>query len=58
MTENNLHLNVDYTAYEGIKVKGYPIMTILRGEIIALDNNFVGKKGFGKYIKREKCRLS
>ncbi len=48
-----LHSNVDYTPYEGIKVKGYPIYTILRGEIIAKDNNFIGKKGYGEFIKRK-----
>ncbi|WP_066893212.1 dihydropyrimidinase [Clostridium nigeriense] len=48
-----LHSNVDYTPYEGIKVKGYPIYTILRGEIIAKDNKFIGKKGYGQFIKRK-----
>ncbi len=49
----DLHSNVDYTAYEGIKIKGYPIYTILRGKIIAKDNNFIGKKGDGKFLKRK-----
>lgn len=48
----DLHSNVDYTAYEGIKIKGYPIYTILRGEIIAKDNTFIGKKGYGEFLKR------
>ena len=49
-----LHSNVDYTAYEGFKLKGYPIMTLSRGEIIAKDNEFVGQKGRGEFIKRSK----
>lgn len=48
----DLHSNVDYTAYEGIKIKGYPIYTILRGEIIAKDNTFIGKRGYGEFLKR------
>ncbi|MBU3135317.1 dihydropyrimidinase [Clostridium gasigenes] len=54
ITNSKLHSNVDYSAYEGIKVKGYPILTISRGEIIVKDNKFVGKKGRGKFIKRGK----
>lgn len=49
---DELHENVDYTPFEGIKLKGYPVMTISRGEIIVENNKFVGKKGRGKFIKR------
>lgn len=49
----NLHSNVDYTAYEGIKVKGYPITTILRGNIIVENGEFVGEKGIGQYVYRK-----
>lgn len=49
----DLHSNIDYTPYEGIKVQGYPIYTILRGEIIAKNNKFIGKKGYGEFIKRK-----
>lgn len=52
LTVSNLHSNVDYSAYEGIKVQGYPIVTILRGNIIVQDNKFVGERGLGKYLKR------
>lgn len=48
----DLHENVDYTAFEGIEVKGYPVMTISRGEIIVEDNKFIGEKGRGRFIKR------
>lgn len=48
----NLHENVDYSAFEGIEVKGCPTMTISRGEVIVQDNKFVGEKGRGKFIKR------
>ncbi|MEY8000824.1 dihydropyrimidinase [Clostridium sp. Mt-5] len=54
ITKDILHENVDYTMYEGFKVKGYPVLTMVRGEIIARNGQFVGKKGYGKFIKRHK----
>jgi dihydropyrimidinase len=47
-----LHQNVDYTPYEGWKVKGYPITTIVRGKIVCNDGEFFGEKGYGKYLPR------
>lgn len=57
LTANKLHSNVDYTAYEGIKVKGYPIFTISKGKIIYKNGEFIGKKGMGRFIKRKKLTL-
>lgn len=48
-----LHENVDYTCYEGKEVDGYPVMTLLRGEVIAKDGDFVGRYGNGEYISRK-----
>ncbi|CAN5627939.1 dihydropyrimidinase [soil metagenome] len=48
------HMNVDYSAYEGWNVKGKIKTTILRGEV-AIDNGEAKiKKGYGKFIKRNK----
>jgi dihydropyrimidinase len=52
MTFELLHENCDYTPYEGIPINGYPVMTISRGEVIVQDGEFIGKKGRGKFIKR------
>jgi len=52
VSHNILHENVDYTPYEGMELIGYPILTMLRGEVIAREGMFVGKKGYGKFIKR------
>ena len=48
------HMNVDYSGYEGWEITGKVKTVLLRGEI-AIDNNecFI-KKGFGKFIKRNK----
>lgn len=52
ITKSILHEHVDYTPYEGLEVKGYPIMTIAAGNIVVEDGNFVGKSGAGRFIKR------
>ena len=48
----NLHMNVDYSPYEAFTVQGYPAMTLLRGQVIARDNEFVGRVGGGEFLKR------
>ncbi|MEE9373009.1 MAG: dihydropyrimidinase [Saprospiraceae bacterium] len=51
---NHHHMNVDYSAYEGWKVKGKCKHIILRGKH-AIDNGKVKiEKGYGKFIKRGK----
>ena len=37
------------TPYEGIKGKGVPILTMLRGEVVYEDDQVVGKPGYGKF---------
>ncbi len=34
-----LHENIDYTIYENFKVKGWPLATFSRGELIAENDN-------------------
>jgi len=47
------HMNCDYSAYEGWKVKGKCKTTILRGTIAVDDGKVFVKKGFGKYLPRK-----
>ena len=54
ITKSMLHENVDYTPYEGIEVRGYPVLTIVRGKIAVKNNEFIGEDGYGKFIKRYK----
>jgi dihydropyrimidinase len=42
----------DYSLYEGWTFHGWPIMTICRGNIVAENQEIVGKPGYGKVIKR------
>jgi dihydropyrimidinase len=52
LTAANLHSRVDYTPFEGREVLGYPVMTMLRGKIIAEDGRYVGAAGDGLFIRR------
>lgn len=54
ITKDILHENVDYTAFEGIKVSGYPVMTLSRGDVVAKDGEYIGKNNRGQFIKRSK----
>jgi dihydropyrimidinase len=48
------HMNVDYSAYEGFNVQGFPETVVSRGKIIVKDCEYVGKKGDGQYLKRSR----
>jgi len=52
ITWDDLHENVDYTPYEGLAIKGVPVLTIARGKIVAKDGQFTGQAGAGQFIKR------
>lgn len=54
ITKAGLHENVDYTVYEGISIKGCPVMTLSRGEIIVKEGIYVGERGRGQFVKRIK----
>ena len=43
----------DYIVYEGWKLKGWPVKTIVRGEIVSEDFQVVGKQDYGKLVPRK-----
>jgi dihydropyrimidinase len=49
----HMHSNTDFTLYEGVEVKGWPIVTISRGSVVVRDGKFVGREGHGRFVKRE-----
>ena len=57
VTQSKLHMNVDYTPYEGFEVTGMPSAVYSRGKKVSQWNGdqmeFVGEVGRGKFIKRE-----
>lgn len=46
------HMNVDYNLYEGYEIQGKAEIVISNGELIIEDNQFKGRKGRGRYLKR------
>lgn len=48
-----LHNNIDYSLFTGMKVKGYPVMTIAGGKVIVEDGRFCGERGAGRFIQRK-----
>ncbi len=50
---DNMHSDYDHTIWEGIKLKGYPEQTYVRGNLVYDKGEFVGKPGFGEFVKRE-----
>jgi dihydropyrimidinase len=46
------HMNLDYSAWEGYEINGHVDTVISRGKVIIDDNQYLGTKGDGKYIKR------
>lgn len=47
-----MHSDYDHTIWEGKKLHGYPVMTFSRGRLVYKDGEFVGKPGWGKFVKR------
>jgi dihydropyrimidinase len=43
----------DYIVYEGWKLKGWPVKTIVRGQTVAEDFQVVGKCGYGELVSRK-----
>ncbi len=46
-----LHHAVDYTPYEGVRVKGWPALTLSRGEIVWQDGHYRGRPGRGEFLR-------
>jgi len=46
-----LHHAVDYTPYEGARVKGWPAITLSRGEAVWQDGEFRGRAGRGEFLR-------
>jgi dihydropyrimidinase len=47
-----LHQNTDYSPYEGMTVRGWPLKTILGGKLIVDNGRYIGNPSDGKFIHR------
>jgi dihydropyrimidinase len=46
------HMRVDYSPYEGRRVRGTPEVVLQRGRILIQDGQFGGKQGAGQFLRR------
>jgi len=46
-----LQSHSDFSVYEGWSLKGWPILTMVRGKVIMKDGQIVGQKGHGHFIE-------
>ncbi len=46
-----LHHAVDYTPYEGMRVNGWPVTTLLRGQRVWDAGEVRGRAGFGEFLR-------
>jgi dihydropyrimidinase len=46
------HQRTDYNLYEGWELVGYPEKVFLRGKLIVDGDEWIGKRGDGRFLKR------
>jgi len=44
-----MHDVYSYCAYDGWQIKGWPILTMVRGQIVMQDGEIVGQSGYGRF---------
>ena len=47
------HMNVDYSAYEGMEITGKVAVAISRGRVVVADGEFRGSAGHGSFLPRD-----
>jgi dihydropyrimidinase len=47
------HMRVDYSMFEGIRVKGVPKTVLSRGRVVIENGKFTGKAGAGQFLRRQ-----
>ncbi|CAG9176225.1 D-hydantoinase [Cupriavidus laharis] len=46
----DLHHAVDYTPYEGLRVTGWPVTTLVRGKVVAHEGELHAEPGHGQFL--------
>lgn len=52
LSVETLHSALPFSSYEGTVVRGFPVTTISRGEVIVANGSFVGAAGRGRFVER------
>ena len=48
------HMRVDYSCYEGRKVRGLPEVVMQRGNVLVSGGKFLGQPGAGRFLQRSR----
>ena len=54
ISKETVHTAAQYSTFEGMKLKGYPVATILRGNLMCQDGKFVMGEPIGEFVAIEK----
>lgn len=54
ISKQDLKSKCKWSPYFDVELKGWPVMTIVRGMVVYQDGVITGTKGYGQYIKRKK----
>jgi dihydropyrimidinase len=49
---DTIHMNIDYTAYDGMEINGRVDTVLSRGTVVVENDEYVGHKGHGQYLRR------
>lgn len=52
ITAEDMHSQAGYTPYEGRSIRGKPVMTMVRGQVVAQDGKLQQSPGYGRYLPR------
>lgn len=52
LSMGQLHSLSDWSIYDGWEFKGWPVLTMRRGQVIVEEGEVIGKRGTGKYLPR------
>ncbi|HYX87453.1 MAG TPA: amidohydrolase family protein [Gaiellales bacterium] len=47
-----LHSAIDHATYQGMRVRGWPVTTIARGEVVVSDGRLTAEPGRGRFVRR------
>lgn len=50
--EKTHHMNMDYSAWEGLQIDGHVDTVLSRGKVIVDDDQYLGANGDGRFLKR------
>lgn len=55
ITSDDLYYTNKISAFVGRRGKGLPVLTMVRGNIVARDGKIVSQKGLGQYVRKMSC---